>query len=193
MGVWSFPLRRVDMTIEMKSTQNNVRQRITILSGLLVIAMLIGFFQWRALGSVEDTYAVAQEQLLHMQIDASRIHALMETPQAATNRARTQQELLGQVEQSLTVAGIDRSLWHDSIPQPPIRIADSDYRQLTTRLYFKDLTMKKTASFIHHLESNDPTLSVTALNLINRHSGSVFYDIDLAVTYLVYLPSNTGQ
>ncbi len=67
------------------------------------------------------------------------------------------------------------------------------YKKLTTRLYFQAITPQQLAAFSHHLESTDPTLRVSALNLTNRQLGSPHYDIDLAVSYLVYVPQNRQQ
>lgn len=164
------------------------RQRVLLLAGLLALACLLCWSEWGALGSVQDTYAVAQRQLEQMRVDASRIEALRETPQSAAGRTRANEELLAQVERALRAAGIERGRWHDSIPQPPSRMAKTDYKRFTTRLYFDGVTLRQVAGFAHHLKSNDPTLQVSALTLTNRQLETPHFEVDLAVSYLVYAP-----
>lgn len=169
------------------------RQATAILAGLLAIACLVAWFQGRSLASTRDTHYTALRQLEQMSADAERIIALRQAPKSATSRRRANEELLAQIERALATAGIDRSQWHDSIPQPPIRLPNSDYKKLTTRLYFQAITPRQLAAFSHHLESTDPTLRLTALNLTNRHHDSPNYDIDLAVSYLVYAPQQRDK
>lgn len=165
------------------------RMRRTILfGGMLIAACLLGWLQWRAYGSTQDTYAAALRQLNQMRTDAGRIKAQRHSPQAAVSRTRPNEELLGQVEQALSAAGIDRGKWHDSIPQPLVRLPKSDYKRLATRLYFEAVTLKRLAAFAHHLRLEDPTLRVSAVNLINRNTESPEFDVDLAVSYLVFAP-----
>lgn len=49
-------------------------------------------------------------------------------------------------------------------------------------------SLRELAAFIHHLQANDPTLRASAINLTNRKSDTPDYDVDLAVSYLVYAP-----
>lgn len=169
------------------------RRRITLLAGLLALVGLLCWSQWRALASTKDTYATALRQLDQMRIDKERIEKLRRTPRTATSRTRPNEELLAQIEQSLEAAGIDRAKWHDSVPQPAVRLPRSDYKRMTTRLYFEAITVKQLAAFAHHLQSSDPTLHVSAVNLTNRHTDRPDFDVDLAVSYLVYAPQEGRQ
>jgi len=164
--------------------------KTVLLAGLLAIACLLGFLQWRASASTQDSYMTALHQLDQMQADARRVGELRRTPHSAAGRRRPNEELLAQIEQALTAASIDRGRWHDSIPQPAARLPKGDYTRHTTRLYFEDITLKQLAAFTYHLQSNDPTLHLTALHLTNRRPESDVYSIDLAVSYLVYAPQS---
>lgn len=164
------------------------RQRAAILTGLLAIVSLLGWMQWRALGSMRDTYDAALAQFDQMQADAARIHTLQQTPQAALGRTRANEELLAQVEESLKAAGIDPTSWHDSIPQLPVRLPQSDYKRMTTQVYLEGIAMQQLAAFTHHLRVIDPALRVSSLNITSRERDSLGYDADLGVSYLVFAP-----
>ena len=103
-----------------------------------------------------------------MRADVLSIQRLQVAPRAAASRTRPNEELLDQVQQSISSAGIDRTQWHDSIPQPGVRVSGSDYKRLTTRLYFDSITLRQLAAFAYHLQANDPTLLVSAFNPTNR-------------------------
>ncbi len=180
-------------TISERTVRIKTRQRTVILAGLLVVTAMLGWLERRALSSGQDTYATAERQLSQMRNDVTRIKILRATPQSAASRTRPNEELLAQVERALTAAGINRDHWHDSIPQPAARVPKSDYKQLTTRLYFESITPKQLATFAHHLQTDDPTLRISALNLTNRHPDTPEYDFDLAVSYLVYARQEVGD
>ena len=147
---------------------------------------------FESIASVRDTRDTGVRQLEQMRLDAKRIAALRQAPHAAAIRTHPNEELLGQLERALAAA-IDRSRWHNSIPQPPIRLPNSDYKKLTTRLYLETVTLKQLATFDHNLQSNDPALHVSAINLTKRHPDTPHFDLDLAVSYLVYAPQERSQ
>ena len=168
------------------------RHRSVLLSGLLIAACLFCWLERRALSSVRDTFATATHQLDQMRADVLSIQRLQEAPRAATSRTRPNEELLDQVQQALSSADIDRTKWHDSIPQPGVRVPGSDYKRLTTRLYFDSVTLRQLAAFVHHLQANDPTLRIAGLNLTSPHSDRPDFDVEVAVSYLVYAPTIGG-
>ncbi len=164
------------------------RARATLLGASLILALLVLWLQARSMDSWRDTLDRSAVQLAQMRADALEIASLRDAPKAAAGRTRANEELLAQVERALKAAGIARDRWHDSIPQPPARRPGSDYRRLSTRLYFEAVTLKEVASFVHHLRAGDPTLGASSLNLTNRTITDPHYDIDLAVSYEVYDP-----
>lgn len=168
------------------------RQRLVVLLGLLAVALLLCWLQARTMASTSDAYEVAQRQLEQMRTDARQVLALREAPRSAVSRTRPNEELLGQIERSLAAANIDRDRWHDSVPQPASRLPKSNYKRLTTRVYFQEVTLKELAAFCHHLQQTDPTIQVSALSLTNRSADTDPYDAELAVSYLVYEPRGIG-
>ena len=163
-------------------------QVVAVLSGLLVVGCMMCWLQWRTLASMKDSYTTALLQLDQMRRNAGEIKALRQTPRTAVSRTRANEELLAQVEQSLSSAGIDRAKWHDSIPQPAVRLSRSDYKKLTTRLYFEAMNLNQLAAFVYHLQEGDPTLQISSVNLGNTRKDSLDYDVDLGISYLVYAP-----
>lgn len=167
---------------------NRSRERLMLLAGVLALCVLLAGFQWRALGARAETHATLAVRLDQMRHDAERINALRDAPRSALSRSRPSDELLAQVEKALAAAGIDRGAWRDSVPAPAVPVPGSDYRRLTTRLYFEQVGLKQLASFAEALESADATLSVSAVNLRAREESSQLYDADVGVAYLLYAP-----
>ena len=165
-------------------------RRYILLAACFIVLFLAAWLQHRALASLADTHQVATQRLASMRSDAARILALKQAPRSAASRTRASEDLLAQIERSLGAAGIDRGCWHDSIPQPPTRIPQTDYKQFTTRIYLQSIALRDMAAFILHLQTADPTLRVSAIDLTNRDADGPNYDADLAVSYLVYSPDH---
>ncbi len=167
------------------------RQTTMLLAAALAVACLLCWFQWRSWSSQRSAIDSRVAQLDRMRADVTAIESLRDAPQAAASRSRPNEELLAQVEKSLSATGIGKNHWHDSIPQPVVRLPKSDYKKFATRLYFETITLRQLATFAHHLETADPTLGVSALNITNRKPDAPDYDIDLTISYLVYEPLPT--
>jgi len=157
-----------------------------LLGGLLVLAMFAVLGQWKALASTRDRLTTAQRQTMSMRDDADLIRSLRAAPKVVAGRARGSEELLATIEKALATAGIDRSRWQDSVPQPTVRLPGEDYSQHSTRLYFDGLTLRELASFAVSLDVVDPTLSVSAVSLSNRQIDSPHFAGEVSVSYLVY-------
>lgn len=170
-----------------QTTRERNRQYTLLGLGALVMLATLVWWEWNALGSSRDTLELAVRQHEQMRIDAEKIRALREAPRAAASRERTNEELLQQVERAMSVAGIDRHRWQDSLPQPPTRESGSPYTRHTTRIYLESIEPRQLAAFAHDLETKDPTLSVSAINLTaTKNTPSPAYDAELTVSYLVY-------
>ncbi len=167
--------------------------RVMLFTGLSVLLSGLGYLQWRSLASRKDAYRVAAAQLVQMQDDAREVLRLREIPKKAAPRTRTSQELLALVERSVDAVGIPRASWRDSLPQPAVRIPNADYKREATRISLERITLRQLAAFVYDLTTNDPTLQVPTLNLINRVPDKDTFDTDLAVAYLVFAPQAKGS
>lgn len=176
------------MSEEQKPTKQPL-QRDWLLIGALAIGVAWTGVQWGQFRSVQDTVSTAGDRLLQMKTDAAAIQALRQAPETASDRARTNQELLGVVEQSLSAANISRENWQDSVPQPPRPVPNSPYRRATTRLYLDRLSLQQLAALSFDLQRRDETLSVSAIEVTRHAQESGVYDVELAVSYLIYAPS----
>jgi len=165
-----------------------LRSPLAILFGLncLLLLALLGIS--RGQRSTQDTYNHALAQLANMKIDAARIVELRSAPQRAAMRTRSDQELLAQVEAAVDAAGVKRERWRESIPQPIVRLAKSNYKQQTTRCFFEGVTLRDLAKFANKLQAQDSTIRIGGINLTNREPESPAYDVDLSLSYLVYSP-----
>ena len=165
-----------------------VRDRVLVLAAVVGIAGLWCWLEWRSLESARASVAGGLVQLSRMQADADEIIALRRKPVAAASRSRPNEELLAQVEKSLGAAEIDHGKWRDSIPQPVSRKPGSDYRRHTTRIILSEVTLKQLAAFAYSFTSDDPTLHASATTISNHQEDSDRFDVDLAVSYLVFAP-----
>lgn len=159
-----------------------------LLAGAMAAALVCTCLQWRQFHSVRDTVSTASAQLAEMRTDAAAIRSLRQVPKTASDRARTSQELLGVVEQSLRAANIDRANWQDSVPQPPRQLPNTPYRRATTRLYLDRLTLRQLAALTFDLQRRDETLSITAVDVSRQAREEGTYNVELAVSYLIYAP-----
>lgn len=57
-----------------------------------------------------------------------------------------------------------------------------------TRLYFENVSLRELAAFAQHLETGDRTLAVSTVNITNRRTDTPGYDVDIAVSCLVFAP-----
>ena len=166
-------------------------RRVVMLGGLVAVTALLAGMRWRALASAEDTLRVAVAEFDRMQVDVQAIRALRQAPVTASSRERTNQELLAQVEEAMAAVGVDRTNWLDSVPQPPVQLPGSDYKKLTTRLYFEHLTMRQIAALSVELKRQDPTLSASSLSVSAGPSDSPGFRMELALAYLVFSPRSS--
>ena len=122
-----------------------------------------------------------------MQADARRIRALSTAPKRAAERRRANEELLAQIETALRRAGLPLDRWQDSVPQPAQQLANTQYRKLTTRLYFQNVRLEEVVAFAHHLVAADASLSISSIRLTAPgQPGNTDWHVDLSVTYLIY-------
>ncbi len=177
--------------LNQKNTHRKNQQHTALGVGVLVILLILSWWQWGAVASTRDTLSFANQQLEQMRADSAQIQKLREAPQAAVSRARTNEELLAQIERSLASAGIDRNRWQDSIPQPPVRETGSPYIRHVTRIYLESIELKQLAGFVHRLEAEDATLSLSTVGLTARPNTAA-YDAELGIAYLVFVP-RTGR
>jgi len=164
------------------------RDRALVMAMVVVVAGLWCWLEWRSLAVAQGGVTDGSAQLARMRADADEIIALRQRPVAAASRSRPNEELLAHVERSLAAAGINHAQWRDSIPQPVARKLGGDYRRHTTRIILSDITLKQLAALTHNLTANDPTLHASAITISNRNEETEHFDVDLAVSYLVFAP-----
>lgn len=161
--------------------------RLIVCGGALVIVLAVCWWQQRTCASLRDTADIMETRLNQMQADAARIETLRSAPKVALSRARANEDLLRQVEDALSQAGVDRDHWRSSTPLPVHRIAGSDYRRHGTRISLERLTFRQLATFVWHLEA-DPTLAVAMIGITSNTLRDEAYNSDLVIGYLEFAP-----
>ncbi len=171
-----------------REQQSQASKRAIVLAGLAALTAGLCVLQVRTLASAQDTYQTQVTELATMRADAGAILTLRNKPRSAAMQTRPNQDVLAQVENALKTSAIDRSSWRDSIPQLPRRVAGTDYKEVTTRLYFEKLSLQQLAAFAQNLRQIDGTLTLSMINLSGRTYATPEYDVDVGVSYRVYAP-----
>jgi len=130
-----------------------------------------------------------EAQLERMTEDADGVLRLRTAPRIAVERERPNDELLAEIRDAMERADIPEDLWIGNDPLPPMRIPQSPYKRLATRLRFEALPLKGLVQFAFHLTHADPALSVSSLRLnAPRGRDDDTWDVDLTLSYLIYSP-----
>lgn len=154
----------------------------------MLLALLLAMGCWiesRALRSLKSRHAAQSASLVAMQDDLSRIQQLTAAPRWADEQRKSSEELLAQIEAALNEAGVPLDRWQDSTPQPPRKLPDQDYTQISTRVFLEKVSLQGIASLGYHLVTRDPSLQITGIRLTAGRAVST-WDIELTVSYLIY-------
>jgi hypothetical protein len=160
------------------------------LAGPCLILLLWCWLGHRSLRTARSTHVSLVAQIEQMRADAQRIELLRTAPRIASERARPNDELLAQVRNALEAAQIPLDKWIGNEPDPAVRVPQSAYKRIGTRLSFEDVDLKSLVTFIHCMLSADPSLSITRMRLTApSDTDTNFWDADLAISYLIYSPT----
>lgn len=72
----------------------------------------------------------------------------------------------------------------------PMRVAETDYRRMTTRIFLERITLQQLAAMSCHLREGDATLTLSEVSLTARGTTDASFDADVAISYLIYAPRN---
>jgi len=169
------------------TTTTPVSRRIAV-ALYLVVAAGVFWHQRACLESSRATYETKLKQLDAMQSDARRIEVLRTAPRQATDRQLPHDRLAKEIEEACLRAEIPlkqlASLWPDS----PMRLQQSDYKKLATRVSFEDLGLRPLVAFVYHLQAIDASLTIDGIHLSAPKHESPVWNAELTVSYLLYAP-----
>ena len=165
-------------------------RRLQSFAALVAVTLIGGLtaLEWRALASAHDTLTTKTARLTETQRNIHRINQLQNAPRRATERRLPHEALVATLEKARTRANIDASTLTAVWPEPPRRLAQSDYLYLATRLSFEKITLEQIAAFTHHLTSLDASLTITSFRLLSQQHPKDRWDVELVVAYLIYNP-----
>jgi hypothetical protein len=133
-------------------------------------------------------------QLERMSEDADNILRLRTVPRIAVERERPNDELLAEIRDAMERADIPEGHWIGNDPLPPVRIPQSPYKRLSTRIRFEALPLKGLVQFAFHLTRADPTLGISSLRLgAPRGGDDNTWDVDMTLNYLIYSPYSESR
>lgn len=157
------------------------------------LASLCWFASARSLASTQDNYSTMHQQIKQMDADVREIERLKHAPQKATDRERANDELIAQVNAALDAAKISYEHWNDHTPYPAVRIPQTPYKRLSTRLSFTDLSLRELSTFLFSLIDADASLSLSQLHLsAPRTADKENWNIDLTLSYYIFTPATVN-
>jgi hypothetical protein len=173
----------------MNKTADPSRTQLIAALGLAALLALWVWIEVRGLNSTRDSLRSAERQLSSMTEDAAVVARLRTAPKLATERERPNDDLLSQIREALKDAQVSLDRWKGNEPSPAVRVADTPYRRLDTRLSFEKVTMRQMVEFAHALARKDSTLRVTDFRLAAASGGDRgAWSAQLVVSYLIYAP-----
>ena len=164
------------------------RKQAAIVCAVAILAMLC-WLEARALASKCASHHAIVRQIEQMSADAERIAALRNAPRLANEVERPNDELLAQIRDSMSVAGIAEEQWIGNDPTQPVRLPRSPYKRLSVRLSFGGLTLRQLVQFAYDLTGKSSALHIPRVRL-GATSGTKgeAWDTELTLSYLIYAP-----
>ncbi len=171
-------------------------KRRSLLYALLLVALLVAVL-WHAWGTFAASRRAAglaaihldEAQRLMQQIDLSR-----QGSRVAGQTEVGEGELVRRVEAAATTAGALPSQIVRIDPAPARRLGESPYKQKSTRLQLRAVTLSQAVEFLEALDrpQEEPhqglTLSTVRLSAAREETNRGLWDLDATVNYLLYAP-----
>lgn len=161
---------------------------ILIVTVALAASSLFAWQQRSRLESARSTYDTQFTRLGSLQADADRLVWLRNAPQRATDRRVPHDQLVAEIEQACDRASLQKTSLTSIWPETPRRLEQSDYQESSTRLSFERVDLKQVSAFVYHLQTIDPSLGASELQLTAPKANEASWDVELTVSYLLFSP-----
>ena len=167
----------------------NMRRHLSVLAALALLAAAWCWIELRSLRSRRSAFESGVLQLTQMREDVAAIQSLQSAPRLAVDRERPNDELLAEIRQALTAASIPVEAWVGNEPAPPVRLAQTPYKQISLRLFLEGLSLRQLADFAVALSARTAGLSFPSVRLSPAAGADkAKWNADLKMTYLIYAP-----
>lgn len=166
---------------------------------LALLATIAGFALWACGWRFAECQAELQNAQLALQRSrglALQIERLRTVPDRAASESRSEQALAEAIERAAQQAGIGKQQIARIEPQPPRRVADTDYVEHATTAQIDSVTLAQLANWLVQLKQGDlRQLRVSAVRIAapyqtTAEAGAESWNVEVTLTYLVYSPKN---
>lgn len=130
---------------------------------LLALSTLACWISYMRFSKLRDDAEVAASSLSAVRRDLADIDRLRRAGARPDASALDAVELARELREAATAAGLPKE--PDSEPFNPLRVGTTDYSETPVGLGFNPMTLKQLVSFLHHLNSADPTSRVRRIEL----------------------------
>ena len=166
------------------------RQRkllILVLAGLLLIAAA---WSYSLLHDKRESALAAKRNLEQCQQIASKIASLQTQPKLAADYERLSGETTSLIEQAAKAAGIEADKISRITPASPQRIEKTTYKEKSTQVLLKEITIQQLVEMAYRLLNNNSPLTPKSIRLIAPKADDTgdIWNVELVISYLIYEP-----
>ena len=177
------------MTNQARQFIHSMPREILISTTLCIVLSLWCIVETRRSHAARDAYTARLNQVEQMSSDAQAIQALRDAPQLASERERPNDELLVEIRSAMDNASIPLERWVGNDPSQPVRMPQTPYKQLSTRLSFENLETKDIVGLVYNMMRANPGLSIPYVRLsAGRQGQDRSWDTVVTTSYLIYAP-----
>lgn len=168
-------------------------RRDLLLAIVLVLLTGVGVsWGWRELTGQRDRLARARGDLAESKAAADRIEIFRLRPSLAEENERALDTINSLVETSARQAGVSPGSLKRIAPEPPVRLAETVYKEKPTVVLVKSVTLEELTKFLYRL-IGDGELHARSLRLTSPSAEDTGerWNAEVTLTYLIYDPPDT--
>lgn len=171
--------------------------RELVLGAILALLMLgATAWSWSQYRSAQRAQTHAKQDLAACEAAASRIQAMRDLPDIAATLDQQDRQVPALVDQAAKTAGFSARDTVDAIDaNRPRRVGDSLFKQASTHVNLRRVTLPQLVTFLGRIQELDPALGVSRLRVTaprGEETGST-WAAETTLTYLIYAPPSASE
>jgi hypothetical protein len=171
-----------------------MNQKQTILHVLLaVLPLIVVGVSYSFMANQKRTASNAESNMNKCNQIFTQMKTLQQKPQLASDSKYDPAETTGLVEQAANSAGIRHGSILRITPQPFRRISKTAYKEKSTNVVLKGITLKQFVTMINTLGTNASTLKLKSITLVapsTKDTGRK-WNVEFVLSYLIFDPIKT--
>jgi hypothetical protein len=172
------------------------RPRLILLIFYIGLAFLVVICYQQFLAS-ENSARLAALNVQECRKLVERIAATRQQPVRAGIQRRTPEELSERIDRLAKQANFASNSIQSIDPVTPIRVGETAYKEQTTQIELRDVTLPKLAHFLRLLTEEDLELRLSSIRLsapqTGASTGSENWRAELTLTYLIFSPKSPSS